>query len=134
MNWQLWPEKQATGMGLPVIGWGTGPERDGPDPALQQPVHLPHELRLCATPAPTHGAVSTSLEWNCNWWDDRVNLIRRGTRHVASPSKLRKILYRFWGESMGRLCQNGQGTRGSQVPRHTRLETEGVASACISSL
>ena len=31
-----------------------------------------------------------------------------------SPSKLRKILYRFWGESLGRLCQNGQGTRGSK--------------------
>ena len=37
----------------------------------------------------------------------------------VSPSTLRITLRRFWGESLGRLWCNGQGTRGSQVPRHT---------------
>ena len=36
---------------------------------------------------------------------------------AVSPSKLREILHTFWGDSLGGLWQNGQGTRGAQVPR-----------------
>ena len=30
------------------------------------------------------------------------------------------VLHRLWGESLGRLRQNGQWTRGGQAPRHLR--------------
>ena len=38
----------------------------------------------------------------------------------VSSSKWRNILHRFLGEGLARLRQNGQGTRGAQVPRHKR--------------
>ena len=47
-------------------------------------------------------------------WKERFSSVCNS----VSPSKLRTIPHRFWGESLGRLWQNGQGTRGAQVPRH----------------
>ena len=52
----------------------------------------------------------------------------------VSPSKFRQTIYRFWGESLGRLCQNGQGTRGSQVPRHRQSATASLPVALRSRI
>ena len=68
---------------------------------------------------------------------DRDLLDLRGVlRHLSpsvSPSKLRKIRHGFWGESLGRLQQNGQETRGAQVPRHTTSRSGTVLATTTSS-